>query len=387
MLTDNHSQYMGLALALAAKARGYTAPNPMVGCVLVNNQEVIGQGFHHATGMAHAEVEAINNAINNGYQYKLAGATCYVSLEPCCHYGKTGPCTDALIKAGIKEVYVACLDPNPHVSGKGVVALKQAGIKVYIGLKESEAKDLNQGFISRVTANKPYVRSKIAASLDAKIALHNGQSKWITNSQSRQDVHQYRLYSDAIVTTANTILADDPSLNCRVNEAHDDYRYIKQPLRVVIDKHLETCPESNIFNLDQNCIVVTLEATLKAINIEKNQDKLNRFNQLGIKVYSLGSDGSHNIDIKQLWELLAELGCNDIMIEAGSNFNGYLLKHNLVDEWVIYQSGILMGAGARPIFDINSEDSPFDSMQGLFKLKCVDVQQFGDNWRLICLPE
>ncbi len=377
----SHEDYMCLALDLAEQARGCTAPNPLVGCVIVKYNKIIGQGFHQKAGCAHAEAAAIKDfQLNYSHYSSLEGSTVYVTLEPCCHMGKTGPCVDLLIQNKIKAVVIAMVDPNPLVAGKGITKLKQAGIDVILGVGEARAQALNSGFISRMSKNRPYIRSKIAASLDGHIALANGESKWITNSLSRQDVHQYRSYSDAIVTTAATVMADNPALTVRCHQS----RMIKQPLRVVIDKDLSTDPSAQIYQEQEKAktIIVSLECSYNDSN------KLNKFKELDIEVICLPEDNNNpsKINMLKLWELLAELDCNDVFIEAGGRFNGYLLVNQLVDEWIVYQSGVIMGPGAQNMFGIELQGS----MSNLIKLKCEQIKQFEDNWRLIlkpCLPE
>lgn len=373
MTTYHHEYYMELALELAARARGYAAPNPMVGCVIVNNNKIIGQGFHKQAGLGHAEVEAINNSDVN----EIHNSTVYVTLEPCCHYGKTGPCTDILIKNKVKTVVIAMLDPNPLVSGKGVESLKKAGIEVILNIKQNEAEVLNKGFIYRMTKDRPYITSKIAASLDGHIGLKNGESKWITSDLSRQDVHLNRLYSDAIITTASTVLSDNPSLTVRDINKLDllkDYTDIKQPVRVILDQNLKSDINYKIYDHNSKTILIT---SVKTIESKDNQDKINCFINKKIDVYSI-NEQNDKLDIAELWKLLAELGCNNVMVEAGGNFNGYLLQNNLVDEWLVYQSGLIMGSGSQNMFRI----PPQDSMSGLIKLKCEQIKQIGDDWRL-----
>lgn len=371
-----HQHYMRLALKLAKQGAGNTAPNPMVGCVFVKNGQVIGQGYHKKCGEDHAEVNAINNVKDKA---DIKNSICYVTLEPCCHYGKTGPCADELIKYEIKQVVIAVLDPNPLVAGKGVALLKKASVEVTIGVCESEAADLNRGFFSRVKNNRPFVYSKIAASLDGGVALANGQSKWITNELCREDVHQLRAASDAIVTTAATILADDCRLTARLQGQ------TKQPLRVVIDKNLDTDVEYGIYSdIARTIIITTVNLDVDAPQDKTTAEKIKKFKEANIALYNLGLDNhTNNINILAVWELLAELGCNNVMIEAGGRFNSYLLKNNLVDEWVIYQSGLIMGGQAQNMFDIETEQH---SMSDLFKLKCKQIKQFGDNWRVILSP-
>lgn len=387
---DNHIKYMKLALDLAAKAKGFTAPNPMAGCVIVQNDRVIGSGFHKKAGENHAEVNALLDAKKKHNIHNFSKTTAYVTLEPCCHYGKTGPCTLELIKHNVGKVIVAMLDPNTLVAGKGIEELKRAGIEVillegYNQDLDQKIYNLNRGFIYRMTKNRPFIRSKIAASLDGRVALHNGESKWITNDSARQDVHKYRAYSDAIVTTANTVMIDNPSLNCRLtleqlNLVDNNYSYIKQPTRVILDKDLITSLDSKVYVLDNNCIIIT------SLDNQNKNHKVNQFNQLGIKLYYLPLLNNY-FDMNKVWELLAELGYNDVMIEAGGRFNGHLLTtKNLVDEWVIYQSGLIMGPGAMEMFNLASSNESKgynDSMDALFKLKCKQIEQLGDNWRLI----
>lgn len=386
MQDEQHLKFMQLALQLAKQARGCTAPNPMVGCVIVKDNNIIGSGYHHQAGQHHAEINAIlsvaaQKADSNKDSLATVNTDCYVTLEPCCHYGKTGPCVEQIIKAQFKTVIIAMEDPNPLVAGKGVAALKAAGIQVITGICEEEAKELNKGFISRITRHRPYIRSKIAASLDGCIALENGQSKWITNSLARQDVHLMRSYSDAIVTTASTVLADNPKLNARLNitRQHTD---VKQPIRVVIDKNLVTTSKYDIYNQDiAKTIIISSNAS---INNKEHRDKLNTFDKQGVAVYTLPLDKITNrFNMVDLWHFLAELGCNDVMVEAGGIFNSHLLLHNNVDEWFIYQSGLIMGNQARKMFSLQSEDS----MSKLFKLKCKHVRQLDDNWLLVLSQE
>lgn len=367
----SHNHYMSLALNLAEQARGQTAPNPMVGCVIVKNNQIIGQGYHQKAGLDHAEAAAIKNCLKQD----LENSTVYITLEPCCHTGRTGPCVDLLIQHKIKTAVIAMVDPNPIVAGKGIAKLEQAGIEVILGVQEHKAKALNAGFISRMIKNRPYIRSKIAASLDGSVALANGQSKWITNELCRQDVHLYRSHSDAIVTTAATVIADNPALTAR-NQSRD---CLKQPIRVVIDKDLLTSMDAQIYQ-EQDKAKTIIVTGVKNTSAVKFKD---------IEIFSLPNltdNNSNKINILSLWELLGELGCNDVMVEAGGRFNGYLLANELVDEWLIYQAGLVMGPGAQNMFGIDLQGS----MSNLIKLKCEQIKQFEDNWRLTltpCLPE
>ena len=383
---NSHEFYMGKALALAIKSRGNTAPNPMVGCVIVKDNQIIASGYHQQAGHAHAEVAAIKNFFLDNPQNNptdLADATIYVTLEPCCHTGRTDPCTASIIQYKFKTAVIAMLDPNPLVAGRGVELLQKAGIEVIVNIGEQAARQINAGFISRMTNNRPYVRSKIAASLDGHIALGNGESKWITNSLCREDVHLYRLQSDAIVTTAATVLADNPQLMARVNQQHSGLA-IKQPLRVVIDKDLLTSPEALIY-VEQDIAKTIIITSVITANMADKHSKIKQFQDNHITIYYLEKI-NNKINMLNLFELLAELGCNDVLVEAGGRFNGYLLANNLVDEWIVYQSGQVMGPGAQNMFSIDLQGS----MSNLIKLKCEQIKQFDDNWRVIltpCLPE
>lgn len=387
---------MSLALDLAAKAKGFTAPNPLVGCIIVQNDQILGQGFHQKAGENHAEVNALLDAKKNHNINDFSNTTAYVTLEPCCHYGKTGPCTSELIQHKISKVVIAMLDPNTLVAGRGAESLRQAGIEVillegYDQDLDRKVCNLNKGFIYRMTQNRPFIRSKIAASLDGRVALNNGVSKWITNDIAREDVHKFRAYSDAIITTASTVICDNPSLNSRLtleqlNLNECDYSDIKQPVRVIIDKDLDTSPDSKVYTINNNCLIITSSENPRD---QHQAEKLAKFNQLGIKLYYLPLINNY-FDINNLWRLLAELGCNEVMVEAGGRFNGHLLANNLVDEWLVYQSGLIMGAGAKDMFQLarNTEETTEaiaynDSMDSLFKLKCKHIKQLGDNWRLI----
>lgn len=371
MVTNNnlniHEQFMAIALELAAIGRGYTAPNPMVGCLIVKDNQILGRGYHPKAGLPHAEINAINSCNN---KQEIVGSTIYVTLEPCCHQGRTGPCVVELVKYKPKTVVIAMQDPNPLVAGKGIKYLEDAGIEVILDVGNKASAELNRGFISRITKNQPFICSKIAASLDGCIALANGQSKWITNTACRQDVHLMRLYTDAIVTTAATVIADDPALTVRDLGTHHN----KQPLRVVVDRDFVTFDLLNRAKIyDQ-----TLAKTVVIIGVA-DAEKIQTFSQAGITVYSIATHDK-KIDIIQIWQLLAELGCNDVLVEAGGRFNGYLLENSLSNEWLVYQSGYIMGARAQPMFELNNgQKSSFDQLS---KLKCKEVRHFDTDWCL-----
>lgn len=362
-----HEKFMAMALELAAIGRGYTAPNPMVGCLIVKDNQILGKGYHQKAGLPHAEINAINSCHN---KQEIVGSTIYVTLEPCCHYGRTGPCVIELVKYKPKTVVIAIQDPNPLVAGKGIKCLEDAGIEVILGVGNEASAELNRGFISRITKNRPFICSKIAASLDGRIALANGESKWITNIACRQDVHLLRLHSDAIVTTAATVIADDPALTVRDLGDHHN----KQPLRVVIDRDFVTFDLLNRAKIYDQAVAKTVVIIGVA-----DAEKIQTFSHAGITVYSIATK-DNKIDITQIWQLLAELGCNDVLVEAGGRFNGYLLENDLSNEWLVYQSGYIMGSSAQPMFEV--DDGQKNSLDQLFKLKCREVRRFDTDWCL-----
>lgn len=368
----SHDYFMEYALNLAQKGRGQTAPNPIVGCIIVKNNQIIGAGYHRKAGFNHAEIEALESCIKNGHKNNIIDSIVYVTLEPCCHIGKTGPCVEALIKHQIKTVVIAIKDPNPLVAGLGIDKLQTAGIEVILGVCAVEAYDINKGFFTRITKNRPFIRSKIAASLDGKIALKNGESKWITNEECRQDVHLLRSYSDAIVTTAQTVIADNPAMTVRMNE--QPIEHSKYPIRIVLDQNLATDPAAKIYQ-DQQLARTIIITTKRCLEHKSNADKLQIFRNNKIDIIALGDD----LNIVTLWQFLAELDCNDVLIEAGGRFNAYLLTNKLVDEWVIYQSGLIMGNSAQNMFNYESNAH---SLSGLFKLKCEHIKRFESDWRL-----
>ncbi len=321
---------MAQALRLAELGIYSTSPNPRVGCVIVREGKVVGEGWHQRAGTPHAEVHALQQA---GEQAR--GATVYVTLEPCSHHGRTPPCADALIAAGVVRVVAAMRDPNPQVAGRGLARLQQAGIAVECGLMEALARELNIGFVSRMTRARPWVRLKAAASLDGKTALSNGVSQWITGPAARQDVQHWRARSCAILTGIGTVLADDPQMTVRAVET------ARQPLRVVVDSTLQTPPNAKIL-LGGKVLIVC--ATNEA-------NKIQTLRSAGAEVLVLpSSDG--RVDSAQLLRVLAEREVNELMIEAGATLNGALLAASLVDEVVLYLAPIVIGDTARGLFDL-----------------------------------
>jgi diaminohydroxyphosphoribosylaminopyrimidine deaminase/5-amino-6-(5-phosphoribosylamino)uracil reductase len=348
---------MAQALHLAERGLLTTTPNPRVGCILVNDGVVVGEGWHARAGEPHAEPHALRMA-----DAKAKGATAYVTLEPCSHFGRTPPCTDALIATGVTRVVVAMQDPNPFVSGKGLAKLRDAGIEVECGLMEAEARTLNIGFVKRMSLGLPWVRSKIAASLDGRTALANGESQWITGEAARRDVHLWRARSCAVMTGIDTVLQDDAQLSVR---------YIpttRQPLRVVLDSHLRIPYSAKIFQGGQVLIVTATPDANKIASLE----------QAGAMVAVL-ADENGRVDLLATLRHLASIGCNEVLVEAGSTLNGAMLKAGLIDELVLYFAPQLMGNLARGIAQLGEMETLDQSV----KLVWQDVRQVGKDLRVL----
>lgn len=360
MKTD--AEYMALAIQLARKGLYTCHPNPRVGCVIVNNGDIVGQGWHEKAGAAHAEVAALRQA------KKLAqDATVYVSLEPCCHQGRTAACTEALIKAGVKRVVVGAIDPNPDVKGQGVAALKSAGIEVIQGVLEDDARELNPGFNSRMQKGRPFVRCKLAMSLDGKTAMASGESKWITGEQSRADVHRLRARSSAIISGIGTILADDPNLTVRLDEITQQ-KHFQQPLRVILDPRLSTPPFAKALSVDNPALIVTVSEDPEiAIELGKAGAEI---------IFQPG--GRDSIDLTALMDFLAEQEMNEVLVETGATLSGAILQAGLIDELVIYMAPHLMGNQARGLFNLNNRELMSDRID----LTITDMRAFGDDWRI-----
>ena len=347
---------MAQALQLAALGLNSTSPNPRVGCVIVRENQIIGEGWHQRAGSEHAEVHALREA-----GAAARGATVYVSLEPCSHHGRTPPCADALVAAGVERVVIAMPDPNPQVAGSGSAQLQAAGIRVDCGLMEEVAHELNLGFVSRMTRARPWVRAKAAASMDGKTALANGVSQWITGEAARRDVQTWRAQACAILTGVGTVLADDPQLNVR---ALDNPR---QPLRVIVDSQLRTPPSAKILRGGALIVSATEEAT-----------KIQALRNAEAEVLVLpGADG--HVDLVRLLQNLAARGVNDLMVEAGATLNGALLEAGLIDEMILYLAPILLGDTARGLLALPA----FHKMDERKNLVLRDVRQVGNDLRII----
>lgn len=366
--TSQDHAYMTQALRLAEQGLYTSQPNPRVGCVVVKDGKVIGEGAHLKAGEHHAEVHALNQAGENA-----RGADVYVTLEPCSHQGQTPPCVGPLIEAGVARVFVAMQDPNPIVSGKGIQALKDAGIDVNVGLMQANAEQLNPGFIKRMKTNMPYVRCKVAASLDGKIALSNGRSLWITGEAARRDVHHWRARSDAVITGIGTVLYDNPVMTVRLEKE------ARQSLRVIVDSQLSIPLQAKILNehdLNEYPVAIAY-ARDKFGHAEKLQ-------AMGVELLHLPQDTSGNtrVNLFGLLDALGQKGCNEVLIEAGHGLNGGFLQRELIDECILYYAPKLMGSDAMPIFSIKT----ITSMSKAINLDLLDVRQIGEDIRVIARP-
>lgn len=348
---------MAEAIKMAGKGRYTTDPNPRVGCILVKDDKVLGEGWHERAGREHAEINALKNTGD------VSGATAYVTLEPCSHHGKTPPCCDALIKAGVKRVVVAMQDPNPLVSGTGLQRLRDAGITVDCGLLEQDARALNVGFIKRMESGRPWVISKLAMSLDGRTAMASGESKWITSAESREDVHRFRAESSAILTGINTVLADAPSLNARL-----DATDVVQPVRVVLDSKLQ---------MPVNAKMVTLPSRTLVLTCTKDEQKQQALIQAGFEVHCLQSHHDR-IDLNEVMVFLGQQQINQVFVEAGATLNGALLKQKLVDEWLIYMAPCILGSEGRGLFDLPGMNSMADKIN----LQISNIRQIGTDIKI-----
>jgi len=348
--------HMQRALSLAARGLYTTTPNPRVGCVAVRDGVVIGEGFHLRPGTAHAEVEALNDARARGYDPR--GATLFVTLEPCNHQGRTPPCVDAIIAAGVARVVAAMSDPNPEAA-HGAARLRAAGIDVAFGLRGEDARELNLGFVSRVTRGRPWVRAKIAASLDGRTALVSGESQWITGTEARADGHAWRARACAILTGIGTVLQDDPQLSVRAVATS------RQPLRVVVDRHGET-PLSARVLADGNLLIITAGAR----NPQWPQT---------LEVAPL-PDAHGRVDLSALLRLLGERGINELHVEAGARLNNALLDAHLLDELLLYLAPSIVGDPARGMFE---RSSPLVALAQRTNLTWHSAERIGFDLRLL----
>lgn len=350
---------MSQALQLAEKGLYTTSPNPRVGCVITQNDRIVGSGWHEKAGQAHAEINALSMAGD-----KARGATVYVTLEPCSHHGRTPPCVEALIKAGIARVVIAMRDPNPLVSGSGIQTLQQVGIEVQLGVLQKQALALNPGFVKRMQHGRPWVRLKIAASLDGKTALNNGQSQWITGEAARIDGHRWRARSCAVMTGIGTILTDNPQLTVR------HIPVSRQPKKVIIDSHLAIPIDSRVLNGEDVFIFTVSTEEPRKIDVLEKMDTT--------QVVVFEGSG-HRVDLNQMMTALAKLALNEILVEAGSGLSGALMQAGLVDELIIYMAPSLLGNDAKAMFQLPE----LVSLDQKFALRIEDVRMIGQDIRVI----
>lgn len=347
---------MARALRLAARGLYTTTPNPRVGCVLVRDGRIVGEGWHEKAGQPHAEVHALAAA------GELArGATAYVTLEPCSHFGRTPPCADALVEAGVNRVVAAMQDPNPEVAGKGLEKLRRAGIETSSGLLETEARELNVGFVSRMSRGRPWVRLKVAMSLDGRTALNNGISQWITGAAARRDAHAWRARACAMMTGIGTVRDDDPQLTVR------EVATPRQPLRVLLDGWLEVRPAAKIIAGGNALVYSSVEDESRAAALREQ----------GAEVVVL-PDGTGKVDLAAMLRDLARRGINEVMVEAGARLNGALLKAGCIDEMLIYQAPVLLGDKARGMATLPE----LTELGGKIRLDIFETRRIGEDLRL-----
>jgi diaminohydroxyphosphoribosylaminopyrimidine deaminase/5-amino-6-(5-phosphoribosylamino)uracil reductase len=371
MDTSFDTRMMARALQLARRGKYSAMPNPHVGCVLVRGEHVIGEGFTQPAGGNHAEVEALQAAQD------VTGATAYVTLEPCSHQGRTGPCADALVAAGVSRVVAAMQDPNPLVAGQGLEKLRNAGIAVECGLLEAEARQVIPGFIARMSRGRGRVRAKLAMSLDGRTAMASGESQWITGPAARQDVQRLRAMSCAIVTGVGTVLADDCSLTVRPEELglsadtlDPIVRTAHHPLRVVLDSNLKTPANAKILDASAPTLLChddSVEVPPAIIASAADRLPLKR--------------GANGLDLPTLMDYLNARQCNEILVESGPRLAGALLQAGLLDELIVYMAPALLGDRARPL-----QQLPLDTMADKVQLQVEDVRKVGQDWRFTVIP-
>jgi len=358
VFTAADHEFMSYALRLAEKGLFTTSPNPRVGCVVVNNGRIVGKGWHIRMGEPHAEIYALQEA---GVSAK--GATVYVTLEPCNHHGRTPPCVDALIQAQVKKVIMAMGDPNPHVNGQGGDRLRKAGIEIQTGLLADEAQQLNIGFITRMHHGYPWVRTKIATSLDGRIALKNGKSQWITDEPARRDGHKWRARSCAVLTGISSVKQDDPQLTVRYIETS------RQPVRIVADSGLEIPLQAKLLQNPETTWIFTAQA---------DSEKMRQLEGMGARVISL-PDMTGKVDLKAMLTELGKSGVNELLVEAGPVLNGALAAAGLVDEFIFYFAPSLLGNSAQAMLALPE----LADLSEKYNLQVTDFRKIGLDIRLI----
>lgn len=363
------SAVMARALRLAERGLYTTMPNPRVGCVLVRDGNTVAEGWHHRAGEPHAEVHALRQAGD-----KARGSTVYVTLEPCSHSGKTGPCCEALIDAGVAAVVYAMEDPNPQVAGSGLQRLRAAGIEVIGPVMEAAARELNPGFVRRMETGLPYVRCKLAMSLDGRTAMASGESKWVTGRKARRDVQRLRARSCAVITGIGTVERDNAALTVREEDLGiEGARAIalRQPLRVVLDSALRLAADAQLLQGPGKVLVATLIESPRAGELQRQDAE--------VAVLPARKD---RVDLAALLRLLAQRQCNEVLVEAGATLAGAFLRQGLLDELVVYMAPKLLGSAARPLFEL-----PLQSMAAQLPLHISDIRAVGHDWRITARPD
>lgn len=383
-LTDQ--DYMEIALKEASKGIYTTSPNPAVGCVLVRNGKIIGSGYHHKAGQPHAEVMAMHDAHDD-----IKGATAYVTLEPCSHYGRTPPCAKTLREAGVSRVVIAIADPNPLVSGRGMRMLQEGGVEVELGMLEHQAFELNRAFFKSISQQRPFVILKYGMSMDGKIALSNGESKWITNDECRSDVQHLRAWSDAMLTSAKTLRADNARLNVRYDELPDSIKeylkpdQVKQPLKIVLDSHNTfTDEELNKYAAFDSGTSYIIHGTHEPILVDKApcNFKIERERKPGVFGVAVPfyreASGEWHVDLKAVLDFLNSLQVRVVMIEAGAVLGASFMTQDLVDECYCYIAPKFLGANAKAAFMLPEPDRLAEALH----FDCSNVAMIGDNVRI-----
>lgn len=364
MFSDFDRQAMQRALVLAARGLNTTDPNPRVGCVIVQGEQIVAEGWHERAGGDHAEIVALTAA---GTQ--AAGATMYVTLEPCSHHGRTPPCVEALLEAGVARVVYAATDPNPEVNGRGAEALRSRGVEVQGGLFERESLELNCGFAKRMQYGRPWVRLKLAMSLDGRTALAGGESRWITGDAARENVQHWRARSSAILTGIGTVLADDPQLNVRLPGAAPD-QDVRQPLRVVLDRHLRTPPAARLIEGGE-VLILTSQGSLR------DAQSTTALSERGVRIESV-PEVNGRLALGAVLERLGELEVNELQVEGGATLAGEFVRSGLVDELLLYVAPRLLGDDARPLV-VLPEPARLDEAHAFV---LVDAGRLGEDLRL-----
>jgi diaminohydroxyphosphoribosylaminopyrimidine deaminase/5-amino-6-(5-phosphoribosylamino)uracil reductase len=369
--SDVDLRMMAEALRLAERGRYSTSPNPRVGCVICRDGQLISQGWHQRAGEGHAEVNALAQLSD------AKGATAYVTLEPCSHQGRTPPCADTLIHAGVSRVVVAMEDPNPLVAGRGITRLREAGIHVDLGLMAAQAEALNPGFMRRMRGGLPWLRLKSASSIDGRTAMASGESQWITGPEARADVQKLRAQSCAILSGVETILYDDAALTVRPDSfsvedvsAQALKGKWRQLLRVIVDSSLRTPPTAKLLAGGGEVLIAT-----RVTDIAKHKALI----AAGAKIVVIEDDGGGKVSLPALMRYLADRGCNEVLLEAGAVLAGAALRAGLVDEWFVYMAPCLMGSSGRPLVDW-----PMAAMQEQQAIDIIDIRAVGKDWRIQC---